>query len=240
MSYIYATAYLTIAASAANHSSIRFLIPRRYPTLSLTLRLPRSSRDHVIHIRRRLLSGENLRPLDTRGWAFQERILSRNTVRFSNREIEWECRSQSTCECGTSYRSTSQYTQFTEENVYSWWHLVIVTHFSFLDLTQEMDILPALSGIASSMKNQTGDDYLARIWKKDLIPGLLWCYEPRTSASLFTLSGAELPSSYRAPSWSWASATAQVAYIFYRTQFELHVEVLGAHASHQQQIPRDV
>ena len=39
-------------------------------------------------------------PLMSRGWAFQERLLSRRVLHFSEAELVWECRELSTCECG--------------------------------------------------------------------------------------------------------------------------------------------
>ncbi|KAH7359698.1 heterokaryon incompatibility protein-domain-containing protein [Pyrenochaeta sp. MPI-SDFR-AT-0127] len=39
-------------------------------------------------------------PLLSRGWAFQERLLSPRTLHFCGSELVWECREASTCECG--------------------------------------------------------------------------------------------------------------------------------------------
>lgn len=39
-------------------------------------------------------------PLMSRGWAFQERLLSRRILHFAEAELVWECRELSTCECG--------------------------------------------------------------------------------------------------------------------------------------------
>lgn len=39
-------------------------------------------------------------PLMSRAWAFQERMLSRRVLHFSEHELVWECRELSICECG--------------------------------------------------------------------------------------------------------------------------------------------
>lgn len=41
-----------------------------------------------------------LHPLLSRGWAFQERILSPRVLHFCKNELLWECREESICECG--------------------------------------------------------------------------------------------------------------------------------------------
>jgi hypothetical protein len=46
------------------------------------------------------------------------------------------------------------------------------------------------------------DDYLAGIWKRDLLRGLLW----------FALGEVKEPLNYRAPSWSWASVDCSLSY----------------------------
>jgi hypothetical protein len=39
-------------------------------------------------------------PLFTRGWAFQERLLSKRVLHLTEAELVWECRESSVCECG--------------------------------------------------------------------------------------------------------------------------------------------
>jgi hypothetical protein len=70
--------------------------------------------------------------------------------------------------------------------------------------TRASDKLPALSGLASLYAEKIGEDYLAGLWRHQLIEGLMW-----QSLSFRRVS------EYRAPSWSWASgngipATGQI------------------------------
>jgi hypothetical protein len=39
-------------------------------------------------------------PLLSRGWVFQERLLSSRMLHFGSNELFWECRESNTCECG--------------------------------------------------------------------------------------------------------------------------------------------
>ena len=64
------------------------------------------------------------------------------------------------------------------------------------NLTYSKDKLPALSGLARCIsKTRPGDQYLAGVWKSEIPGNLLWGVEKDSTR----------PSTYRAPSWSWAS-----------------------------------
>jgi short subunit fatty acids transporter len=62
-------------------------------------------------------------------------------------------------------------------------------------ITFEEDSLSAVSGLAKEVNRHTGKKYLAGIWAHDIYNGLLWS----------TGAQASYPSTYVAPSWSWAS-----------------------------------
>jgi hypothetical protein len=73
-----------------------------------------------------------------------------------------------------------------------------VTDHSVLDMSNEKDILPSVSGFVKqrlSTPSHLGDEYLARLWKSTLVRDLLW-----TTGEIFAR-----PRKWRAPSWSWAS-----------------------------------
>jgi hypothetical protein len=72
--------------------------------------------------------------------------------------------------------------------------------YSARNLTYENDKLPAVSGLAASVNAILGEDiYLAGIWEKDLIRGVLWT---PASAATGASSSNRVPN---IPSWSWAS-----------------------------------
>jgi hypothetical protein len=92
------------------------------------------------------------------------------------------------------------------------WYLSLESNFCGRALTNEMDILPALSGVARRVKSIIGGAYYAGIWETDLPRGLLW--KPRNALPAGKGKWFERPASYRAPSWSWATVKGQIYYGF--------------------------
>jgi hypothetical protein len=169
------------------------------------------------------ISGKSVKPsssaLQSRAWVLQEEILSPRTLRWSDHQIEWGCRS--------TLRSEENPIGSPATNVASlrprgWWKLVclskeslrtilhsqpwsklsnplclwygIIGAFCERKITFKTDTFPAISGVAREIEKHTGYEYHAGIWKEDFHNGLLWsiiCTNPNSS-----------PSS--APSWSWA------------------------------------
>ncbi|KAJ9608490.1 hypothetical protein H2200_007478 [Cladophialophora chaetospira] len=157
-------------------------------------------------------------PLLLRGWVFQERILSPRMLHFGN-EITWECRSESVCEC--NFKASSGALQdskhrlreegcslWSSESSTSTLHLTwkrVVEEYSELasNLTYERDIFPALSGLASRFSRLLSDEYVAGMWRKHLIQGLLWVVPSSPEGGV--------PLKWRAPTWSWASVCCAVS-----------------------------
>jgi hypothetical protein len=76
----------------------------------------------------------------------------------------------------------------------------IIRDYSHRKLSVSSDIFPALEGLAREFNTRLNDTYIAGLWKRDLLRGLLWKVEGSKPG--------ELPleaTPYRAPSWSWAS-----------------------------------
>jgi hypothetical protein len=76
-----------------------------------------------------------------------------------------------------------------------WQHAIAL--FTTANLTYTSDKLSATSVIARKMAEYSRDDYLAGMWRKDLLLQLPW----------FAISPPQFkrPTGYRAPTWSWAS-----------------------------------
>lgn len=51
-------------------------------------------------------------PLLTRGWTFQEVILSPRVIHFCKQEMVWECKTTTSCECSGSYSPSNPIDQF--------------------------------------------------------------------------------------------------------------------------------
>jgi hypothetical protein len=83
--------------------------------------------------------------------------------------------------------------RFQRDMYENWYDLLI--EYNKRSITQKSDVLPALSGLAMRFQQTIGDTYLAGLWSGDLKTGLLWSVDGSSQRS----------TTYRAPSWSWAS-----------------------------------
>jgi hypothetical protein len=72
------------------------------------------------------------------------------------------------------------------EGLYQFWESTVDDYTSRC-LTFDRDVLPALSGIASLVRGKLGDEYLAGIWRSNILSWLLWS----RSAALFKLTNEE-------------------------------------------------
>ncbi|KAG8527078.1 uncharacterized protein KY384_008507 [Bacidia gigantensis] len=88
-----------------------------------------------------------------------------------------------------------------KSQLYNLWGRIMCS-YSTKTLTNPEDVFPALSGLAQEFKHFLKDRYLAGLLEGNLLQTLLWFRRG---------SEAPLVSSYRAPSWSWASFTGSIA-----------------------------
>jgi hypothetical protein len=84
------------------------------------------------------------------------------------------------------------------------WYEEIVPRYTKGLLTKPEDKLPALSGVANWFSDLTRDQYIAGLWKNDLLFGLLWW--------LVEEPPHPTPYRYRAPSFAWTSVDGKVAF----------------------------
>jgi hypothetical protein len=165
---------------------------------------------------------EHASPLLSRGWVFQERLLSSRTLHFHAEELIWECASGISCECSRledyqwgdpdgllEQREAEQlkmlYTSIcsstaTEFQILDSW-LQLITEYCQLKLTKQMDRLPAISGLASRVARRLPGVYLAGLWSQDLPRALCWLGEFRYQNKHPSFRDAHA----NVPSWSWAS-----------------------------------
>lgn len=130
-------------------------------------------------------------PLASRGWCFQERILSRRVLHFTEDELMWECKEASWCECRFQ-EDKWKALKSTQSTLDREWP-DIVEQYTETELSFERDRLPALSGIAQRYGEYHGLSYLAGLWL-ERPEELFW--HTRTTKK------ARTPGY---PSWSWAS-----------------------------------
>lgn len=96
------------------------------------------------------------------------------------------------------------------EVLYDRW-IDCVANYSARNLSRSSNRFPALSGLAHAVMDATEDAYLAGLWRGDLCRGLLWSRGYLDSTRKDAQRWARpTGSSYRAPSWSWASIDGPV------------------------------
>lgn len=158
--------------------------------------------------------------LASRAWTLQERLLAPRTLYFGRIQNAWECRESNAYEAlpdffdeAISTMSPGNFSRIlrelyplaNEDNVSQWSE--IVENYSRRSLTLARDKLVAISALARILAPVYGSDYIAGMWKIDLLRLLLWQATnpsqavPRDPATI-----------YRAPSWSWASVDCSVKF----------------------------
>jgi len=167
----------------------------RHPLIS-----PRSSRD----------------PLLTRAWTLQEHLLSRRVIHFTSSEPRFECRQSCACECSGGKLLTPAYSSANapmtitgpKTSLCNLWHR-LVKEYSVRHLTFPSDKLPAISGLATRFQEAGLGKYVAGLWVKNIIKDLIWTIDLGTD---YRCNPDQELSSFRAPSWSWASIDYPVWY----------------------------
>lgn len=177
-------------------------------------------------------------PLGSRAWALQERLLSTRILHFTASELVWECNSQSYCQCGLVGRSgihgcgsawspvKSLKLAFNdaiqkasigslEELKHMWNNLVHI--YTNKSMSHTTDILPAVSGLIKRMQQADPElgECFAGMWNKYLPEHMAWSIEIPKNAGTGPDNATTRHKTYVAPTWSWASVTAQVS--FHRT-----------------------
>jgi len=142
-------------------------------------------------------------PLHKRGWTFQEVVLAPRYLSFEPTQVYFRCDKFVALETGrrldVSYYYAPEGKYLLERRMW----MRIVSHYTSRDLTFETDKLPALSVLAHEYQRMWNDTYYAGMWKSSLCKDLMW---------FLSSVGHTKPSTYRAPSWSWASVNGPISY----------------------------
>ena len=146
--------------------------------------------------------------LASRAWTLQERLLSTRTVFFARTHVYWECHVREACEKFPSGSPSSILGDFGKRRVHTLYWEEIVGDYSRTNVTFSTDRLVALSGLARAIQLQTGDDYMAGLWRRSFLRDLCWETEKVKSSSDISLDSVQ----FRAPTWSWASLYVPVEF----------------------------
>lgn len=231
MRHIYKNAQLNIAATGAVDSSSGLFFDRD-PLLVSTGLLPVSWDGELpkgtfrFFLRHIWAHGVGRAPLNKRAWVVQERFLARRNLHFGLESMFFECHESEACEAFPGrlpaffdgrlanrfkgfYPSTDQSPTARATSFLRSWQKIIDAYME-CDLTYKSDKMIALSGVAAEFQSLSKDTYLAGLWKDCFfIDQLLW--KVRGSKKVNGQPSAR-PSVYRAPSWSWLSIDAGLAW----------------------------
>ena len=162
-------------------------------------------------------------PIETRGWTMQERLLSTRLLFFHLGRVDWVCRESHLFAGSSSSYSVnlidesltrghlafnpfdpnrSNINSDVEAQIRRWHELC--TAFSGRKLSDPLDRLPALSGVAKNfrLKFPGIGDYVAGLWTTNLAQQLLW------KINLKAQWKCRL-NKFIGPSWSWVSIENQ-------------------------------
>lgn len=167
------------------------------------------------------------KPLNTRGWVFQERALSPRIVHFTKDKVYWECWSLQASEVFPGGLLDDEDTSSGDFNFDKsigihpeifdvpqikcrWGELVGA--YSPTSLSFAEDRLLAISALAKrfcSAMRMDPSEYLSGMWRDDLPQSLVWTQSRIPGRSGPAATGIDLQMRY-APSWSWASLMVSV------------------------------
>ncbi|KAF4805821.1 hypothetical protein CGCSCA5_v015005 [Colletotrichum siamense] len=228
MEQVYGNAALTIVAARSSDACLGFINPPSSTGKigkACAIPLSPSNKDVLyLDVPRTVKRG----PVWTRGWCFQEKILSNRSVIFCETQLLYECRTWEIWEDGKSkhlgsvptflapgFVSSAKNREADIAKTLSMWYQSLYD-FTQRKLSNPHDVFAAIASIAKLAKEVLQSRYLAGLWEADLVRGLLWksmhsflgkrC-EPVTRPKPTAFAPAPV---LRAPSWSWASVEGHI------------------------------
>lgn len=223
MASIYEDSFLTLAAALSPGDSHGFLgvDDNRSMYASQSVKGLHNTRIREIHDYRTVPSKD---VLSTRAWVMQERLIPPRLLTFSL-GVSFQCREADWCECGSGLfpdlmsmesnkwrrldRAICRAALDHEDDpsrIYRFWLNSIVVPYSQKKLTKPSDRLPAISALAQKFEMKLDQEYLAGIWRHDMICGLSWRSQTRAGDEKYR------DMSDHAPTWSWASVDGAVKF----------------------------
>lgn len=158
-----------------------------------------------------LLPAINGSSLNSRAWVAQERALSPGIIHLNPEMIWWECNHLVANEAfptgiippedGQLFNACtirSLTVKSDAEDIYAFWRRFI-GRYAGAELTYERDRFPAAVGIALTLSELINDNFIAGYWEGDLIKSLVMGRRGEIK---------DVPTTWRAPTWSWASLRA--------------------------------
>ena len=144
---------------------------------------------------------------DERGWTFQEKVLSRRVITFTEHGLEWKCQKTAAEEQHHHISKVARtYEDFSIAHVDTLWPCLkkwdnLVSSYLGRKLTYEKDILRAFSGISNALAGSMSEGFFFGLPQQFFDAALLWVLTEHLRPRKDTRNGV---ASYNFPSWSWA------------------------------------
>jgi hypothetical protein len=210
MDEIYGNASLTLAAAAGTSVWDGMLVPTTdIPPVACSIPFKNGNKavpiieipGSQVNFRFYPYDIDQRQPLAMRAWTFQEEAMSHRMLKFHKEQLVWQCKS------GKLYADGP--VNIEQLSICKSWEESVVEYTS-RNLTFEDDRLMALSGYARSkqkgfISQGVQNRYVAGLWEKDLVNHLLWISKVKPPSPR--------PTTYRAPTWSWASINGPVEFV---------------------------
>ena len=231
---IYNFAEVNICGPAAADCNAGFLHPRFIPPEWMDIKIPwRITEDGPVQPIRVIYKGplpnngelphsEPVSALASRGWILQERLLSQRMLYFGSRSMYWECNTTTSFESlhfpvprdsplriEIAKLSFGRQDKSRRDWLRTWYELIDT--YSTMDLTYQTDKFPAISALAQRFSQVLNDQYVAGLWRSDIVKGLAWHITAGQQLSSLADQDAK---PYVAPSWSWASTEREIRHLF--------------------------
>ncbi|KAE9373668.1 HET-domain-containing protein, partial [Stipitochalara longipes BDJ] len=166
-------------------------------------------------------------PINKRAWTLQEALLTPRLLIFTSLHMVWRCQSGfRPAPLRINFMNdTSRDTSSSHIRIWRY----ILQNYTNRELTKETDKLVAISAIAETFGLQSASDYLAGLWRQNLIGDLLWAVDPDN------YTGLEVSNS-GSPSWSWAAVKGKIQFQpsnYLGSSLEETAEVLACSVMHE-------
>ncbi|KAK1991581.1 hypothetical protein LX36DRAFT_715955 [Colletotrichum falcatum] len=220
MEKVFSSAYLTIAASCAEHKFHGFLHPRK-PRQTVTMRADDGARFHVCEVIDNFDLDVEQGELNRRAWVLQERALSRRTIHFTQNQAYWECGEGIRCETFTktenrkaSFLGDSNFpysVKSHKQGMQLQHYQGLYERYSTLGLSYDTDRPMAISGLEKRLMSALESAGGFGVFQTNFHRDLLW--QRRNSESTLTRIDFGTARHARIPSWSWMAYSGEIRYM---------------------------
>ncbi|KAK1965416.1 HET-domain-containing protein [Colletotrichum sublineola] len=220
MERVFSSAYLTIAASCAEHKFHGFLHPRILRQ-TVTMRADDGARFHVCEVIDNFDLDVEQGELNKRAWVLQERALSRRTIHFTQNQTYWECGEGIRCETFTktenrkaSFLGDSNFpysVKFHKQGRQLQHYQGLYERYSTLGLSYDTDRPMAISGLEKRLMSALESAGGFGVFQTNFHRDLLW--QRRNSESTLKRIDFGTANHAKIPSWSWMAYSGEIRYM---------------------------